>query len=125
MLKIGDYVVIFIILLLSVVSFVWVYNEKNTSGNQLVADITVDGKVISSVSLENKSTSNLIVPEGYPGVEIEIKDGKIRIKESDCPDRVCVRTGWLSHNGDTSICVPYKIIVKIKSVDIDVDAVAF
>ena len=58
----------------------------------------------------------LIAEKGYIGnVIIEIKDGKARIKESSCPNQTCVRAGWISEIGETVICAPNKIIIKIQS----------
>jgi hypothetical protein len=46
---------------------------------------------------------------------IEVKDGRVRVKESECPRHVCVRTGWIRHPGETIICVPYATLIEIKS----------
>ncbi|QAR33357.1 NusG domain II-containing protein [Geovibrio thiophilus] len=45
---------------------------------------------------------------------VEVKDGKARIKESDCPNQICVLTGWVSSCGDAAVCIPNKVAVYVK-----------
>jgi hypothetical protein len=53
--------------------------------------------------------------DGYIGkVIIEITDNKVRIKESSCPNQTCVKSGWISNIGETIICAPNRIILKIQ-----------
>ena len=42
-----------------------------------------------------------------------ISGGEAYVSEADCPDRVCVRTGHVSRNGERIICLPNKLEVKI------------
>ncbi len=46
---------------------------------------------------------------------IEIKEGRIRVRESDCPRKICVNTGWIKTPGQVIVCVPNKVLVEIKS----------
>ncbi|OGE83764.1 MAG: hypothetical protein A2Y39_00470 [Candidatus Delongbacteria bacterium GWF2_40_14] len=58
-------------------------------------------------------------------VEIEIKDRKVRIKNSDCRDKYCVKHGWLKEDQNGKIiCMPNKVIIEfIKQDDDVIDAV--
>ncbi|MEG2858121.1 MAG: NusG domain II-containing protein, partial [Clostridia bacterium] len=47
------------------------------------------------------------------GAVIEVNNGRIRILESDCPDKICVKTGWISRGGQTIACVPLGIVITI------------
>ncbi|MBE6681063.1 MAG: NusG domain II-containing protein [Ruminococcaceae bacterium] len=47
------------------------------------------------------------------GVRIEVKDGKAYVSESDCPDRLCTDMKKAERNGDSIVCVPNKVSVKI------------
>lgn len=37
---------------------------------------------------------------------LEVKDNKARVTTSDCPDKVCVNSGWASNCGHVIICMP-------------------
>ncbi|MCK5847837.1 MAG: NusG domain II-containing protein [Caldisericia bacterium] len=57
----------------------------------------------------------LIAEDGYIGkVIIEIANKRVRVKESSCPKQTCVKSGWISSIGETIICAPNKIILKIR-----------
>ncbi len=44
---------------------------------------------------------------------VEIKDKKVRVVKSTCPNKICIKTGWISKKGETIVCVPNHIIIKI------------
>lgn len=44
---------------------------------------------------------------------IEIKDKKVRVRQSDCKDKLCVRKSWIDRPGQFIICMPNKLVVKI------------
>jgi len=50
---------------------------------------------------------------------LEVKDGRARIKESDCPAQICVLTGWVSACGDAAVCIPNKVAVYVRCEDDD------
>lgn len=75
------------------------------------AEIIYDGQVIERLPL-NKDTE--YIPEINRNIIIEIKDEKIHFKHSDCPDKICINTGWLSKPGQTAVCLPNKISVVVK-----------
>ncbi|HOV15964.1 MAG TPA: NusG domain II-containing protein [Candidatus Cloacimonadota bacterium] len=47
------------------------------------------------------------------GCIAEIKNGKIRMLQADCPDKICVRQGWSDMM--PIICLPNQIVIEIKS----------
>lgn len=52
--------------------------------------------------------------EGRIGkVIIEIKDRRVRVRESSCPDKVCVKTGWIKRSGEIIVCAPNQITIRI------------
>ncbi len=46
--------------------------------------------------------------------KIKVKSGKIGVFSSDCPKQTCKHVGWISKSGESIVCVPKKILVKIK-----------
>ena len=46
-----------------------------------------------------------------------IKNGEIAFISSDCPDKVCVKTGWIGHNGEMAVCLPNRLSIKIIAED--------
>ncbi len=56
-------------------------------------------------------------------VTLRVEDGRVRFTHSDCPDKVCVHTGWLSRAGQTAACLPAGVLVRVEGED-TVDIVA-
>ena len=54
---------------------------------------------------------------------LEIDGGRARVRESGCPDKVCVHSGWLSQSGQTAACVPAGVCVRIVGGEQTVDGV--
>ena len=56
--------------------------------------------------------------------EFEVKNGKIRLINASCPDKICEKTGYIGSSGQSLICVPNKITVSVvgsgESVDVTV-----
>lgn len=44
---------------------------------------------------------------------LTIKDGEAYMSESSCPDHICERMGHISKMGETVICLPNEVFVKI------------
>ena len=52
--------------------------------------------------------------EQAPNVVFELyKDGSIAFVQSDCPDKICVKSGKLHRVGEYAACIPNKIYIKI------------
>ncbi len=76
------------------------------------AIISVDSKVIKKIDLKNDSINFTI--ENIKGVVFEVNNGKIRIIESDCPDKICVKTDFIGSKNEKIVCLPKKLIVEIE-----------
>ncbi len=50
---------------------------------------------------------------GIEGVQIEIKNGTAFVAHSDCPDGLCMKMKKAKNVGDSIICVPNKVSVRI------------
>ena len=58
-----------------------------------------------------------------PGVVIRYGEGGAAFVESGCPDQVCVRTGRLTSPGQSAVCLPQRIVLRIEG-EASVDAVS-
>ena len=91
------------------------------TGSRLVIR-TPEGE--QSYSLEEDRL--LSVASGGYTLTVEILDGRARVRDVDCPDGVCRRTGWIAKAGETVVCAPAGVrllIVETEGGDGDVDFV--
>lgn len=75
-----------------------------------------------TISLSQNGDTVLTGRDGHT-VTLRVENGKIRFLESDCPDRVCVNSGWLSRAGQTAACLPAGITVRVTG-DAGVDGIS-
>lgn len=54
---------------------------------------------------------------------VQIKDGRIRMLEADCPDQTCVHMGWLDSNAMPIVCLPNHLSIEFADSENDMDAV--
>ncbi len=71
--------------------------------------IYLDGKQIADLSADEDTTFSLDARLGK--ILIEIKDGRARVVESSCPEKICVRTGFIGKVGQSIACVPNKLLI--------------
>lgn len=100
-----DYFVIIFFLLLSGIVFV-VINQQSNQGTTFVI-ITQNDKIVYKDLITKEQNVKLV------NAIVEIKNNKVRIKQSSCPFKICVHTGWISKPYQQIICVPNKICIKI------------
>lgn len=55
---------------------------------------------------------------------IVIGNGEVLVRESDCPDGVCVASRSISKAGETILCAPAGVLLTVKGGDRNVDFVA-
>lgn len=82
-----------------------------------------DDKILYTIDL--KTTEDKTFDIEYKGSRntVEIRDGRIRVRDADCPDKVCVKTGWLSSSAIPIMCLPNHLVIEFKE-NAEVDAVA-
>lgn len=51
-----------------------------------------------------------------PQATVLVEKGRIRYLSADCPDALCVKSGWLSQPGDTAACLPARTVITIEGV---------
>lgn len=104
-----------LIFIVSIVAFVIIQNRPHSKK----VNILQNGKIIKTIDLESAEDQKFNIEyKGRVNV-IEISGGKIRISEADCPDHICVNTGWLRSNAAPIICLPNKLTIEFADTDTD------
>ncbi|MCQ2477086.1 MAG: NusG domain II-containing protein [Clostridia bacterium] len=111
----ADMIIILAVLLIAGVFLLWQYS----SGDNLRAVITVDGKIVETLDLDKVTGKKVIVPDTSPKVKIVAEKGSIRFDEAECRDKLCVSRGKLYRKGDTAVCLPSKTVITITGGSVD------
>ena len=83
-----------------------------------------DGEVLYSFDLTKTEDTTFDIYYKDSKNTIEIKDGKIRISAAECPDKTCVKSGWLSSSAMPVVCLPNHLVIEFANNNSEVDAVA-
>ncbi len=88
-------------------------------------EIISDGKVIYTLDLSRERNREITVEfEGRQNI-ICIENGDIYMKEAECPDHTCMKTGRLSKAGVPIVCLPNHLIIRYSNSggdDVDITA---
>ena len=80
-------------------------------------------KEVATYPLNVDTSVTINSPTGFN--TLVIKDGKADVTDADCPDKLCVNQHSISYDGETIVCLPNKLVVKIVSeAESDVDIIA-
>ena len=97
----------------SVASIIYMKSGKNDG--RKTAYIYRDNELLKTVSLDdvkNPYTFRIEYGDGEYN-DILVENGKIKIADASCPDKLCVNQKPVSKNHESIICLPNKIVLKI------------
>jgi hypothetical protein len=108
----GDFLLYGLIGGCAVVLFLALPLRGSTAATKAV--LTRDSQVLLQVSAAEMAVpgETEITVGGYH-YRLIWDEGRIRFAEADCPDRICVRTGWISRPDEIAACAPGRLILKI------------
>ena len=102
----ADRVLLFLFILLSCSGIIFV---KEVLPKGAAVHIEVEGRLVYLLPIEKDRVVSVKGPEGK--TVVEIKDRKVRITESPCPSKLCIRQGWIEYGA--IVCIPNRIVVTI------------
>lgn len=84
----------------------------------MVASIRVDGSVTRQIALDQAEDQEFsILGETGKDITFQVKDGAIRFLHADCPDQICVNTGFVRTDGEIATCMPNRTVLTVASQD--------
>ena len=76
------------------------------------AHISLDGINVESVDLSSVFQPRAQMLESSYGFNVvDIENGRIRVSEADCPDRLCIRQGWAGGGAIPIVCMPNRLVI--------------
>lgn len=77
------------------------------------AVIEQNGEEVRRITLSSITQPETLVLEGEISVTVLLEPGQVSILHSDCPDQICVHTGALTRPGQSAVCLPARVAVRI------------
>ena len=116
-----DGLVVLLVVILAAACALAVWSRGNDAG-ELTAVVTVDGTEAERIPLKD-------LPDGertYSGngytLRVLLSPEGIRVEEADCPTQDCVHTGTITRTGQSIVCLPARIIIRLEGGAVDKDA---
>lgn len=101
-----DILLISVILCLSLILLLVVFFTKQEGAR---VRVEISGEVVAEYDLSYDGEYSL--NDGTNVLKIE--DGEAYLIHADCPDKTCVRTGRIKYEGQSIICLPNRVSIKI------------
>jgi len=86
-----------------------------SAAGQQEAHVYKEGKLIQTIPLRPGYHQELRLGGAERYNLIMADNGRIRVAEADCPDQICVRTGWIGVAPQQIVCLPYRVVIKLES----------
>ena len=117
----NDLLIISIILIFAVF-LILIINLVRKPGSYVV--VIYDSKEVAKYDLNIDQTIILNYQNDDQNI-LEIKNKKAKIIEANCPDKLCVKNfGAISKEGESIVCLPHKIVIKIVGPNKEIDVVS-
>lgn len=105
-----DVIIIVSLLLIAFSGFFAVKCLYGAEGATVVAEL--DGECVFSHAL-NEDTETVIHGKACDN-RIVIKNGEVYVSEAGCPDKICVHHRPVSHKGESIVCLPNRLVIRIE-----------
>lgn len=112
--KIGDLLVYVFIALLTAGSFAGLYRMGAGSvQNQVVVEM--NGTLIGTFDIPTGDETEEVYVDAGDGRYnlVKLTAAGIFVEEANCPDQICVKWGKITKPGQTIVCLPHKVVIKI------------
>ncbi len=81
---------------------------------KLCAKVYCEGKLVRTIEeLDPEKPYTFTVTSGQGSNTVCVDGGAVSVKSSDCKNKICVHHRAISKAGETIICAPHKLIIRI------------
>lgn len=89
---------------------------------EVTAEIYQNGEKLLEVALTEDQTFEI---GGDYHNTVTVRDGKIGVTHTDCPGGDCAHSGWKSRAGESIVCLPNKMEIRLRGGGKEEDRVDF
>ncbi|MDO4661769.1 MAG: NusG domain II-containing protein [Tissierellia bacterium] len=110
-LKKGDYIVTIFLVFFSIFLAI----RSNDFGDSIRGDrlvVELNGEIYNSYPLDEDRKIEIKSDNGGINV-VEIKDGAAKVISANCNDKVCMRMQAIKDKGQSIVCLPHKLYLRI------------
>jgi len=121
--KTADIVLIVLLVVFAGV-FYFVFGLQGDSGTPGdIVVIRINGSDYSKIPLFEDNEIDIHNTSGIHINTLRIENGRAIMVYADCPDKLCVERGAVSHTGEIIVCLPNRVVVEITGRQSEYDAI--
>lgn len=110
--KKADIVLLILLIVVGVISTVFVMQSRSTGDTVIIES---NGNLYGKYSLYEDREITVKSGNKRQNINVVIIDNnEVVVKESSCKNQVCVRHGAISRKGESIICLPNRLVVRIE-----------
>lgn len=106
----NDIILAGVLLLIAAAGFL-LFNLFKSEGD--VAVVLIDGAESARYMLSEDMT--VVIKTEHGENTLVIEEGRAFVKDADCPDGICAAHAPISNVGESIVCLPHKLVIKINS----------
>lgn len=108
----ADIILLILLVVIGVVSTVFVMQSR-TIGDTVI--IESNGKLYGKYSLYEDRKITIESGGKRQNINVVIIDNnEVMVKEASCKNQVCIRHGAISNTGESIICLPNRLVIRIE-----------
>lgn len=109
------WIVFFVIL--SLLCLAAIFFMSQAKKGEKIANISKNGKIIKTIDLADvEEPYEFTVGDKAGGFNIiRVEHGRIAVIEADCPDKICLRQGFISGGALPIVCLPHKLAISVNA----------
>lgn len=111
--------IIVILLIISISGYL--LSRINNQGSQV--QIEIAQKLYGNYDLSKEQEIKIIDEKGDLILTCVIKNNSIKVATSNCPDKICIDDGSIGLTGQTIVCLPNQVVIRIIGDDNNIDGV--
>lgn len=101
---------------------IWIFTLTRSEGAYAV--VLINGEEKARYPLSKDAEIEIKYDEDESFNILKIENGTAKVISASCPDLICVSHKPVKYNGETIVCLPNKLVIRIDSDKNGVDAVA-
>ena len=107
-----DALVALAVILLAIGTAILFYGNLG-GGDHITATITHRGETVDQVILSALHEEKNVTIDGTYHLTIVLTEDGVCVTASDCPTQDCVRTGTISRPGQSIVCLPEQVVIRL------------
>ncbi|NIM91188.1 MAG: hypothetical protein GTO17_09600 [Candidatus Aminicenantes bacterium] len=77
------------------------------------ASVYIEGRKVERLSLRNNYSKSFVSASGR--VKVLVEDGRVRVIDSTCPQKICLHSAPIALEGERIICAPNHFLLEIEA----------